>query len=150
MKCVGEGIRLVDGGHSRLLARRPRGEVARWLVPGLFLLLLLACAGPQKKTLEWRQQLPSPNDLAGWNLYASPVPGGPYTLLAKIPYENGSEHAHEAVLKPQEGQKAWYFVVTSVDREGNESAPSNEASAPVSRFSGTIRVKITTTPPASK
>ena len=90
-----------------------------------------AVAGPQvflvsgrgashSVSLSWRA---STSPVAGYNIYRSTVPGGPYTkqtpgLLPGTAWRDTSVAA---------GQR-YYYVVTAVDLSGQESACSNEAS----------------------
>jgi hypothetical protein len=69
---------------------------------------------------------PSISTVAGYNAYWSSQSGGPYTKLTStvdsaLTYTDGSVQAGQT----------YYFVVTSVDSNNNESAYSNEVSAVV-------------------
>ena len=101
----------------------------------IFILPCLSWAKDKEVTLTWSQMLPTPNDLKGWNVYASETKGGPYRLLGFIPYVNTSEKyswtldkLHNLNLKKKANM---YFVISSVDNEGNVSGYSGETSVQV-------------------
>jgi hypothetical protein len=59
------------------------------LLLALLILVVFASfgfAGQKNLNFFWTQELPSPNDLAGWGLYQSPTAGGPYTKFLDIPF----------------------------------------------------------------
>ena len=72
-------------------------------------------------TLTWAT---STSAVSGYNGYRSTMSGGPYTKLTSAPV--GATTYVDATV--QAGQ-AYYFVVTSVDSSGVESADSSEVSA---------------------
>ena len=80
--------------------------------------------GCHSVTLSWTASI-SPN-ITGYNIYRSMTSGGPYTKL------NSSLIAATTYLDTavQAGQ-TYYYVVTSVDLSGVESAYSNQATAVV-------------------
>ena len=64
-------------------------------------------------------------DVVGYNVYRSGVSGGPYARLngsTPVPALTYTDTVVQAGL-------TYYYVVTAVDSEGNESAYSNQASA---------------------
>lgn len=72
-------------------------------------------------TLTWNS--PAPVDgvtLTGYNVYRSTTAGGPYVPIAF----NVSERAYKDTLVS--GARTYYYVVTSVDSRGHESAYSEE------------------------
>jgi fibronectin type 3 domain-containing protein len=60
--------------------------------------------------------------VVGYNVYRSTVSGGPYTLLTSTPVP-GTTYTDNAV----QAGVTYFYVVTAVDANGNESAFSNEA-----------------------
>jgi len=78
--------------------------------------------GPDRLEISW-QKSPSP-DVARYNVYVSDTQGGPYTLA------NADPAQHAVYLNT--GLNAltrYYYVITAIDRSGNESGPSPEYSA---------------------
>ena len=72
-------------------------------------------------TLTWNS--PAPVDgvtLTGYNLYRSTTAGGPYVPIGF----NVSERSYKDTLVS--GARTYYYVVTSVDSRGHESAYSEE------------------------
>ena len=63
---------------------------------------------------------------AAYNVYRSPLSGGGYTKVNDTPVT--STDYHDASSDLRSGTK-YYYVVKALDSAGNESAPSNEASA---------------------
>jgi glycosidase/fibronectin type 3 domain-containing protein len=63
---------------------------------------------------------------AGYNVYRSPVSGGGYVKLNGTPLAATSFTDNGADLR---GGQRYYYTVKALDDVGNESAPSNEASA---------------------
>lgn len=104
------------------------------LIVGAILLVFSFILVPWKPneilTFLWQQQPPAPNDLAGWRLYQSTTPGGPYTLVQTIPFTIAqTEYRASVPIKVSGGQlTTLYFVLTAYDTSGNESIHSNEAS----------------------
>ncbi len=64
----------------------------------------------------------STSTVAGYNVYRSTVSGGPYTLISTSPVA-GVTYTDTAV----QAGVTYFYVVTAVDANGNESAFSNEA-----------------------
>ncbi len=70
-------------------------------------------------TLSWVAGTATPPALvAGYNIYRGAVSGGPYTKLTTSVWTNGSPYTDSSV---QAGQ-TYYYVATTVDTTGNESA----------------------------
>ena len=95
---------------------------------------LTATAGDQGVSLDWADN--TEPDLAGYNVYRSLTPGGPYTKV------NGSlvttsDYSDTGLINGT----TYYYVVKAVDTSDNESAASAEASATPSATGDT-------TPPA--
>jgi hypothetical protein len=105
------------------------------------LALLLLCHGfamatlaaPQTAgqfiTLVWTPATqPDGDTVAGWNVYRSTVSGGPYTWLASVPVATPT-YIDSSVVAGDE----YFYVVTSVDTAGVESAysASTDATVPV-------------------
>ena len=63
---------------------------------------------------------------AGYNVYRSPLSGGGYTKVNDAPVTATDYHDASADLRS--GTK-YHYIVKALDSAGNESAPSNEASA---------------------
>jgi fibronectin type 3 domain-containing protein len=64
--------------------------------------------------------------VVGYNVYRSTTSGGPYTLITSTPVA-GVTYTDTAV----QAGVTYFYVVTAVDANGNESAFSNEASVTV-------------------
>jgi hypothetical protein len=94
--------------------------------------------GSASKTvlLQWGA---SPSPVAGYRVYRGSVTGGPYAdqTSGALPALNYSDNSVNA-------GSTYYYVVTSIDASGVESAYSNEAKAVVPSSGGT---GTTTTPP---
>ncbi len=88
-----------------------------------------AWAGNKQLNFAWEQVLPNPNDLKEWRLYSASQSGGPYTLMATIPYvSQQTTYTSSQQMTSQDGQRIHYFfVMTAVDTSGNETGYSNEA-----------------------
>ena len=102
----------------------------------MVLLMVVSLSFAGTKTLEfgWQQDLPSPiNDLAGWGLYQSSAPGGPYTKILDIPYVSPqTEYTSSTQIVVPDGQISLiYFVLDAVDTSGNRSGKSNEVTASI-------------------
>lgn len=78
-------------------------------------------AGNGTVSLEWNDN--SQNDLAGYKLYRSTISGSNYTLLTGL--LNASDYIDNDVINGM----VYYYVVTALDTESNESETSNEVSA---------------------
>jgi Abnormal spindle-like microcephaly-assoc'd, ASPM-SPD-2-Hydin/Transmembrane protein 131-like N-terminal len=68
----------------------------------------------------------STSTVVGYNVYRSTVSGGPYTLITSAPVA-ATSYSDTAV----QAGVTYFYVVTAVDANGNESAFSNEASVTV-------------------
>lgn len=104
------------------------------LVIGFLLVTSLALGGQKTLNFAWQQDLPSPvNDLAGWGLYQSATPGGPYTKILDIPYVSPqTEYTAGTPITVPDGQvNTLYFVIDAVDTSGNRSGKSNEVVATI-------------------
>ena len=75
-------------------------------------------------TLSWTA---STSSVVGYNVYRSTVSGGPYTLMTTSGPVAGSPYTDSTV----QAGVTYFYVVTAVDSNGNESAFSNEASTTV-------------------
>jgi fibronectin type 3 domain-containing protein len=84
---------------------------------------LVATGGVGQIVLDWADNIES--DLAGYRVYRSAIPGGPYTQI-------GSMLTSVSTLTDTSvAEGTFYYVVTSVDNGGHESPASTEASATV-------------------
>lgn len=121
------------------------------LLLGFLLVASLSFGGIKTLTFNWQQELPSPNDLAGWKVYQSSKTGGPWTLVETIPYVSPmSEYtASKNITVPDAQVTVLYFTVTAFDTSGNESGRSNEVAASLDFQSPSVPVqfKITVTTP---
>jgi subtilisin family serine protease len=85
---------------------------------------LVATAEPDGSiTLRWNANVES--DLIGYEIYASPVAGGPYELIEQFPATLNTETSLDGFVNGS----THYFVVRSLDSSYNESGYSDEASA---------------------
>jgi hypothetical protein len=76
------------------------------------------------KTVELTWRAPIDPDVAGFGIFRSPTPGGPYTKLsARLLIVGGFTDTSAPLGVPS------YYVVRAVDTSGNESDPSLELSA---------------------
>jgi len=94
----------------------------------IFSLILVPLRSEKTLTFAWQQQLPDPNDLAGWRLYQSQSPEGPYALIGTIPFKEKQTgyRVSKKVSLPEGGGRKLHFVLRTFDTSGNESRPSNE------------------------
>jgi len=83
---------------------------------------LSASAGDGVVLLDWADSVES--DLAGYNVYVSTVPGGPYLLVTSV-VSTLSSFEDVGVVNGLD----YHYVVTALDATGNESEASTEASA---------------------
>jgi hypothetical protein len=83
---------------------------------------LRAAAGDSKISLGWDDLTIEP-DLAGYRVYSSTAPGGPFNLHASVAITD--EYLDLSVINTV----AYYYQVTALDTGSNESGPSNIASA---------------------
>jgi len=75
--------------------------------------------------ISWDQ---SPSaDVQGYKVYRSQTSGGPYTLISGTITITVLQFTDDSVLSGQ----TYFYVVTSIDINGIESAPSVEVSAPI-------------------
>ena len=97
----------------------------------IFSLIVVPLRSERNLTFAWQQQLQEPNDLAGWRLYQSQSPEGPYTLIESIPFkEKQTEYrASRKVVFPDGGGQTLHFVLRAFDTSGNESRFSNEVTS---------------------
>jgi hypothetical protein len=102
------------------LPTRPEGLIARGVEAGV--------------TLSWQEAEDCDRrPVAGYNLYRSTTAGGPYELVNDSPvtrtqYDDLTGKAVRAVAPVTDGT-TYYYVVTSVDGDGDESVQSLEKSA---------------------
>lgn len=80
--------------------------------------------------LSW---MPSTAAISGYNVYSSSVPGGPYTRLGTSQV-TGTTYRDSTVLPGN----TYYYVLTAVDSNNQESAFSNEVSAAVPLSGGGV------------
>lgn len=93
------------------------------------LMVLVFSFSSQAATLFWSQELPDPNDLAGWSIYQSTTPGTGYFKVKEVPFVSPStEYSTEITISisADGGTKTFYFVISSFDTSQNESGYSNE------------------------
>ena len=97
----------------------------------IFSLIVVPLRSERNLTFAWQQQLQEPNDLAGWRLYQSQSPGGPYVLIGTIPFkEKQAEYRiSRKVALPEGGGRTFYFSLRAFDTSGNESRFSNEVTS---------------------
>ena len=90
-----------------------------------------AWAGNKQLNFAWEQVLPETNDLKEWRMYSATQSGGPYTLMATIPYVSPeTTYTSAQQMTSPDGQRIQYFfVMTAVDTSGNETGYSNECDA---------------------
>jgi len=68
----------------------------------------------------------STSTVVGYNVYRGTLSGGPYVMMNSAP-DPGTGYTDSAV---QAGQ-TYYYVVTAIDAQGQESVHSNQAQAVV-------------------
>lgn len=83
-----------------------------------------------KSNVRWAQQFDG--DLAGYRVYRSLSPSGPWTL-AGDPGLTGSPTSPAYTVSDFSSNALWYFVVTAYDTTGNESGVSAAASKIITR-----------------
>jgi len=85
-------------------------------------------AGSKQLTFAWEQVLPDPNDLKEWRIYSATQAGGPYALMATVPYVSPqTTYTSSQQMTSPDGQRVQYFfVLTALDTAGNQSGYSNE------------------------
>jgi fibronectin type 3 domain-containing protein len=69
---------------------------------------------------------PNSSNVAGYNVYRSSISGGPYTKL-NSPLITSTTYTDTAVIASQ----TYFYVGTSVDSNGNETAYSIQVSATI-------------------
>src|SRR5260221_14721150 len=83
-----------------------------------------AGASATGKTVQLTWRAPIDSDVAGFEIFRSPTPGGPYTKLnIRLLIRGGFPDTTAPLGVPS------YYVVRPVDTSGNESDPSLELSA---------------------
>jgi len=94
---------------------------------------LSATPGTGQVTLEWAGVVPMPTSYRVYRSTTPNVPNGPgVTPLATVPGNAQTSYLDRNVVNGT----TYYYVVTAVDQGGNESGPSNPASATPQNFSG--------------
>ena len=88
-------------------------------------------AGEKTLTATWNQTLST--DFAGWGLYQASASGGPYTLIADIPFTSAqTKYTFSKAITIADGtETTLYFVMDAYDKSGNRSKYSIEKSVPV-------------------
>jgi hypothetical protein len=81
---------------------------------------LIATAGFQSVDLDWNDN--TEPDLASYNVKRSTTSGGPYSQVANVTVSSYTDNSVTAGI-------TYYYVVTAVDTDSEESGNSNEASA---------------------
>jgi hypothetical protein len=76
-------------------------------------------AGDQQVSLDWEDN--SEPDLAGYDVYRSDAPGGPYAKITSSPL-TGSSYIDTTVVN----QQTYFYVVSAIDAANNASLFSNE------------------------
>ncbi|MCC5468660.1 LamG-like jellyroll fold domain-containing protein [Pelosinus baikalensis] len=94
---------------------------------------LTASAGDSQVSLSWN----AVEGAASYNVKRSTTAGGPYTTIATN--VTGASYVDSTVTNGT----TYYYVVTAVDSNGNESASSNEASATPQAPSGQALLRVT-------
>ena len=97
----------------------------------VFSLIFVPLRSEKVLTFAWQQQLREPNELAGWRLYQSHSPGGPYALIESIPFkekQNEYRVSRKVVFREGDG-RTLHFVLRAFDKSGNESRLSNEVTS---------------------
>ena len=87
-------------------------------------------AGNKQLTFAWEQVLPETNDLKEWRIYSATQSGGPYALMATVPYVSPqTTYTSSQQMTSPDGQRVQYFfVLKALDTAGNQSGYSNEVS----------------------
>ena len=84
---------------------------------------LLGYGSQSSISLSWARN--GASDLAGYNLYRSLAPAGPYTKVTPVPTDRTSYYRDEGLTPLTQ----YYYRVTAVDSSGNESLQSATADA---------------------
>ncbi|MGD2065832.1 MAG: hypothetical protein PVI43_01515 [Candidatus Bathyarchaeota archaeon] len=98
------------------------------LIYALIFLMIVAGVQAEEITFEYEQAI-SP-DFAGWNIYQSHTPGGPYQKVMTLSYNgtpSGTYQQDYDIPEVVGDSLDYYFVFTAFDTSGNESVYSNEA-----------------------
>jgi hypothetical protein len=106
--------------------------VAALLALALFWMPIYALAGEKVLTFAWEQP-GDISDLKGWNIYIGEASGN-YTQKLFIPYGGTPAPEYQSaqpIGSPDGQKKTWFFVLTALDIDGNESTYSNEVSAKI-------------------
>jgi hypothetical protein len=77
-----------------------------------------SAGSPHSVDLQWS---PVPSGVAGYNVYRSSTPGGPYTKINAAP-DTGSNYLDNSVL----GGVTYYYVSTAIGSNGSESKYSSQ------------------------
>ena len=104
-------------------------------------------AGSKQLTFAWEQVLPEPDDLKEWRIYSATQAGGPYALMATVPYVSPqTTYTSSQQMTSPDGQRIQYFfVLTALDTAGNQSGYSNEVSTWIDFEGPGIPTKFTVT-----
>ena len=104
-------------------------------------------AGSKQLTFAWEQVLPETNDLKEWRIYSATQAGGPYALMATVPYVSPqTTYTSSQQMTSPDGQRIQYFfVLTALDSAGNQSGYSNEVNAWIDFEGPGIPTKFTVT-----
>jgi hypothetical protein len=111
--------------NSRIIRSWTRGLRVLLVVAVWF---ALSCSKPRAHsvTISWHPSVPVQGvQVAGYNLYRSTVPGGPYVKIA-----SGIAGTTYDDMLVNSG-RTYYYVVTTIDSVGRESPRSEEISAAV-------------------
>lgn len=95
---------------------------------------LTASGGNATVSLNWNDN--TETDLGGYNIYRSTTSGGSYTKLNSTPLAS-SDYIDNSVTN----EIPYYYVVTAVDTNSNESARSSEVSALPSAGSSNLTIQ---------
>ena len=87
---------------------------------------VVASAGVGLANISWTANTEA--DLAGYNIYRSQTSGSGY-IKVNGPLVTGTQFTNYALLR----NNTYYFVVTAVDKAGNESQYSNQSSVTISQ-----------------
>ena len=94
----------------------------------VFAVPIVGFAGQKEITLEWNHD---GVDLNTFKLYYGITPGGPYTNNVTVDVVDamaGVFQTAEIILAPDAAETTYYFAVTALDSDSNESGFSNEVS----------------------
>ena len=92
----------------------------------------LAQAGTKTITFAWEQAAADLPNLREWRILYAFVSGGPYTLLATVPFDGTPRPEYSnptpVTIVPDGEKRMVYFVATAVANSGAESGYSNQVS----------------------